>query len=709
MKKDLIRNISILIMLSFLTSTAAYCQTHTYVYDVDDKVKGYSVEMCTDYQSNNGETVQVGTIYDYPNTGEASVHFMNIADDGTVNYSKYIDAPSGYEELRAVDIVGDEGGGWGAPSGSAIYYITCLARTTLSNDRIVIIPVNYKGDMVGAAREIYATDMFGSLDGDRNFYPLHSIYLQSTGYIYVCGYYTTEYNGPGGTSLSGGGEPGYTSDKYAFVCYEEFNGAMWTGNRVLWGMTTAFDDISTIPSTRKADPDGNDYDIAMRMVETSSGHVFVTGSVNDVKPDGGGGEYWHSAVMNYHLDNQLVFWSPHIFDAGHFTNGTEQISVGHEYGIGLVEAGPSDKYVVGNYFFRWGIDDKFTDMEPSFFFVNWINNNFDHTTTGDSRATFYGFDYAIALQTLEGPPVKTFTAGDPSEVRFLIPGIAANEWCSNPLQWDDIRTFVHDIEVDYNSSSSGNINAVFNKWTTYGTWNNTTLPYTNWDSYFSLGGGISNVGWNPTLAGRENTSEDIYIAAPTTLGSPDRLQLKNIRVEHDETLPDYLHDNNCSSSSSSIDDAWGDCLMTDYAFESAYNLGHSTAVLISAGAQFSSAVIYSDVTTIPASGSGSLTTNTYAYTELDCPTYSKYKPALVGVNELGLTTKVFPNPVSTQLNIQNADGAVYKIVDITGREVSSGTLKGNEAVINTANIAVGVYIINITRDGETEKIKFVKK
>lgn len=70
---------------------------------------------------------------------------------------------------------------------------------------------------------------------------------------------------------------------------------------------------------------------------------------------------------------------------------------------------------------------------------------------------------------------------------------------------------------------------------------------------------------------------------------------------------------------------------------------------------------------------------------------------------------VYPNPVSTQLNITQADGADYYITDITGRGISNGTLSGSKASVSTGTYTPGVYIIHITKDGHTEKVKFVKQ
>ncbi len=701
-------------MLSLLLGVFAYtgyAQTHTMVNTMSDFVKGYSIEMCTDYTTSNGETVQAGTIYDYPSSGQTSVHFINAADDGTINYSKYITAPSGYDELRAVDIVGDEGGGWGAASGSAVYYITCLGRTSSNGDRVVIIPVDYKGDMVADAFVMYAT-VSGSASDDANFYPLHSIYSQSTGYVYVCGYYTPNSNGTGGTSLSGSGEPDFISDKFSFFMAAELSSGSWTSFNPAWGLNTHFPSAS-ISQTY-------DYDIAMRMVELSNGDIFVTGSVNDVKHDGLN-EYEHSATMNVVVDpNLTVSGMGGTYRVDHFTNGGESVFSGNEYGIGLVQVGASDNYIVGNYFYRLGDDDLFNDIEPAFFWVNWVDGSLAHTNTGDSRATFTGFDYAWALQTLDAPSTILKASNTNSNAaRFLLPGMTNNQYCADPWDFsrDDIRAFMHDIEVDYNTTASGDIAAFHNRWTTYQTQNGTGT-FSNSDSYANLGSGLSNIAWNPTFAARESTLEDIYLTAPTLRTGPDRLNIKNMRVEGPNGSFNYLEDANCTGSYESMDNPTGLCTLTPYAKESAYDLGYGTVTLTinslsegCSGVSGGSGVFDHAATTIPKSGAGSISVGSYSITQLDCAAGGGpyYKNGTTGIAEEHLRTNkttIYPNPARRELHISLAnsidDMADIKVVmtNIYGQTVAelyNGTasgLIGSKALV-LPQVANGLYTIQV--------------
>jgi len=69
---------------------------------------------------------------------------------------------------------------------------------------------------------------------------------------------------------------------------------------------------------------------------------------------------------------------------------------------------------------------------------------------------------------------------------------------------------------------------------------------------------------------------------------------------------------------------------------------------------------------------------------------------------------IYPNPVADKLNVQNADGASYTLFDITGRVISSGILYGNNATINTTAITAGTYFLDLSKNGQREKLKFIK-
>ncbi|MFZ4786220.1 MAG: T9SS type A sorting domain-containing protein, partial [Flavobacteriales bacterium] len=91
---------------------------------------------------------------------------------------------------------------------------------------------------------------------------------------------------------------------------------------------------------------------------------------------------------------------------------------------------------------------------------------------------------------------------------------------------------------------------------------------------------------------------------------------------------------------------------------------------------------------------------------------------VVGINELSenpLGLSVYPNPVDEQLNFTtkaNMNNAVVVIFDATGRKVSETKMSaraGASQSINVANLAAGVYHINVTSEGFTSVMEFVKK
>jgi chitodextrinase len=73
--------------------------------------------------------------------------------------------------------------------------------------------------------------------------------------------------------------------------------------------------------------------------------------------------------------------------------------------------------------------------------------------------------------------------------------------------------------------------------------------------------------------------------------------------------------------------------------------------------------------------------------------------------------KMFPNPANDVLTIitNNSSNSPYTIVDIYGRIIERGNLKG-EANINVYTLVKGLYFVNITDDkGKTQTKKFIKE
>lgn len=88
----------------------------------------------------------------------------------------------------------------------------------------------------------------------------------------------------------------------------------------------------------------------------------------------------------------------------------------------------------------------------------------------------------------------------------------------------------------------------------------------------------------------------------------------------------------------------------------------------------------------------------------------------VSVEEFALNNlTIYPNPASSVLNITgdlevlvNAD---VRIFDITGKEVKKSTLniQSNNASLDVSFLSSGMYLLNITKDGNQKTYKFIKK
>lgn len=83
----------------------------------------------------------------------------------------------------------------------------------------------------------------------------------------------------------------------------------------------------------------------------------------------------------------------------------------------------------------------------------------------------------------------------------------------------------------------------------------------------------------------------------------------------------------------------------------------------------------------------------------------------LGTVELGSSAlKAYPNPATTEINIalEGSNVSGVEITDVTGRVVSSQSVKGNK--VNVANLSKGVYFLRVKDDkGVTRIQKFIKK
>lgn len=231
--------------------------------------------------------------------------------------------------------------------------------------------------------------------------------------------------------------------------------------------------------------------------------------------------------MNLVLDQNLNQISDHHFAAGYISEWGPHPD-DNEYGIGLVQRG-ADNYIIGNNATQMTLPDpRFPNnfrFATTAFWVTRIDANFNFTTSGNTRYIFAN-DNNCALGTLESA-----TPGN-----YIVYGHQTFDHCFNVYSAvpDSIRPFLVDMNTVF---TGGNIVANVNNWVHYNTQTGTGAASTGTpNSYPKLGGGISNIFWNPAFAARKSVADDIVMSAPRwqpAAGSaPARLNLKSMRVHN---------------------------------------------------------------------------------------------------------------------------------------------------------------------------------
>ncbi|MGM0480147.1 MAG: T9SS type A sorting domain-containing protein [Bacteroidota bacterium] len=79
----------------------------------------------------------------------------------------------------------------------------------------------------------------------------------------------------------------------------------------------------------------------------------------------------------------------------------------------------------------------------------------------------------------------------------------------------------------------------------------------------------------------------------------------------------------------------------------------------------------------------------------------------VGINEEQESEiAIYPNPVSTVLNIDGIDEGLVTITDVMGQTVYSSRIKNQ---INVNDFRTGIYFITVENDGQQSMLKFIKR
>ena len=71
--------------------------------------------------------------------------------------------------------------------------------------------------------------------------------------------------------------------------------------------------------------------------------------------------------------------------------------------------------------------------------------------------------------------------------------------------------------------------------------------------------------------------------------------------------------------------------------------------------------------------------------------------------------RVYPNPTSSQLNIQSPEALQYEIFNLVGRSIQRGSISVGTTSLNVSEFPAGMYLLMLTQnDGSRSSLKFVK-
>ena len=71
--------------------------------------------------------------------------------------------------------------------------------------------------------------------------------------------------------------------------------------------------------------------------------------------------------------------------------------------------------------------------------------------------------------------------------------------------------------------------------------------------------------------------------------------------------------------------------------------------------------------------------------------------------------RVYPNPTSSQLNIQSPEALQYEIFNLVGRSIQRGSISVGTTSLNVSEFPAGMYLLMLTQnDGARSSLKFVK-
>jgi hypothetical protein len=92
------------------------------------------------------------------------------------------------------------------------------------------------------------------------------------------------------------------------------------------------------------------------------------------------------------------------------------------------------------------------------------------------------------------------------------------------------------------------------------------------------------------------------------------------------------------------------------------------------------------------------------------PTFDALNNCALGLNELSVTlAHIYPNPSNVNFTIQSEVTAVYAVYDLSGREITTGTMENSLTVLNAEAWQSGNYLLRIRdQQGNVQTIQLIK-
>lgn len=112
---------------------------------------------------------------------------------------------------------------------------------------------------------------------------------------------------------------------------------------------------------------------------------------------------------------------------------------------------------------------------------------------------------------------------------------------------------------------------------------------------------------------------------------------------------------------------------------------------------------------LSSSDNGQFGMNTPAYFCMD--NFETYETSSVGASPEAFVAKVYPNPATTELFVELNDASVKElfVTDMTGKQVSRVSVKERVTLLPLAQLAPGMYLLNIVGEGKTATTRFTKQ